>query len=72
MSSEIIPQIVDFWLGPSLQGLEAARGRRDFWYKGGKEVDDEIRERFGNFIPQACNGELADWQATPDGALALI
>lgn len=72
MSSEIIPQIVDFWLGPSLQGLEAARGRRDFWYKGGKEVDDEIRERFGDFIPQACDGGLADWQSTPDGALALV
>ncbi len=72
MSSEIIPQIVDFWLGPSLEGLEAARGRRDFWYKGGKKVDDEIRERFGAFIPQACDGKLADWQTTPDGALALV
>jgi uncharacterized protein (DUF924 family) len=72
MSSETIPQIVNFWLGPSLQGLEAARGRRDFWYKGGKEVDDEIRERFEDFIPQACDGKLVDWQATPDGALALI
>ncbi len=72
MSTETISEIVAFWLGPSLGNPDAASGRRDWWYEGGAPVDDEIRARFGNLIPQACARELMAWQSTPDGALALI
>ena len=72
MSTETISEIVAFWLGSSLESPEAASGRRDWWYKGGAPVDNAIRARFGDLIPQACARELMAWQSTPDGALALI
>jgi uncharacterized protein (DUF924 family) len=72
LSTETIDTIVTFWLGPGLDGPEAAFARRDWWYDGGATVDDEIRSRFGTLVLLACGGSLPDWQATPNGALALI
>ncbi len=72
VADESIGEIVTFWLGESLHDPEAANTRREWWYDGGTSVDDEIRSRFGALIPRAFNGELSDWEATPEGALALI
>ena len=43
MSQRDIDAIVAFWLGDSLGSPEAAFGRRDWWYKGGTPVDDELK-----------------------------
>ena len=72
MSTETISKIVAYWLGSSLENPEAAFSRKDWWYKGGGPVDEDIRARFGNLVPQACARQLMAWQTTPDGALALI
>jgi uncharacterized protein (DUF924 family) len=72
MSTETISEINAFWLGSSLDNAEAASDRRDWWYRGGVAVDDDIRARFGGLVQQACARDLMAWQATPDGALALI
>jgi len=72
LSTDVIEEIVSFWLGQSLDSPEAAFARRDWWYDGGTAVDDEIRSRFGAFVPRACEGALEDWRTTPNGALALI
>jgi uncharacterized protein (DUF924 family) len=72
MSTETISEIAAFWLGSSLESPEAASDRREWWYRGGTAVDDDIRARFGGFITKACVGELIAWQSTPDGALAVI
>lgn len=72
MSKDMIAEITEFWLGPSLESPEAAFGRRDWWYEGGAPVDAEIQQRFGTLVPQACARQLMDWQSTPDGAFALI
>ena len=70
--NETIDAVVAFWLGGSLDDPEAAADRREWWYDGGAAVDDEIRKRFGALIPDACNGTLPAWEATSNGALALI
>lgn len=72
MTTEMITDIVEFWLGPSLETPDAASARRDWWYRGGAPVDEDIRARFGALVPQACARALMDWQTTPNGALALI
>lgn len=72
MSSSTINEIVTFWLGPALDSPQHASERRDWWYKGGKPVDDEIRARFGTLVVQACDGGLDDWPNTTDGAFAMI
>ena len=72
MSGSDRDAIINFWLGASLDGPEAAFARRDWWYKGGAPVDDEIRARFGALVERACRGELSSWQSTSSGAFASI
>lgn len=72
MNQSIIADIVGFWLADSLDAPENAFARRDWWYKGGPAVDEEIRARFGDLVSRACAGELVSWGETPEGALAQI
>ena len=72
MSSNLIAEISEFWLRQSLTSPDAAAGRRDFWYRGGDAVDNEIRERFIGLVTKACDGELTEWGRTPEGAFVLI
>lgn len=72
MTTQAITDIIQFWHGPALENPEAAFDRRDWWYRGGAEVDDEIRARFGDLVDRARGGELSEWRDTSEGALALI
>lgn len=72
MTSDLATRIVSFWLGPSLDGPEAAILRKDWWYRGGKAVDEEIGTRFGEFLPRACAGAFREWNRTATGCLALV
>lgn len=72
MSEETITAIAEFWLDDSCDSPETALQRKDWWYRGGATVDDEIRSRFADHVVQACNRELMDWAASPNGALALV
>ena len=72
LNAKLINDIVAFWLGASINGPQAAFARRDWWYRGSERVDEEIRQRFGGVVLQACEGSLTHWETIPDGALALI
>jgi len=72
LKADTIDEIVQFWLGSSLDSPDLAYGRRDWWYRGGVAVDEEIRDRFGTEVARACRRELMDWQDTPNGAFAMI
>lgn len=54
--------VVQFWreAGPGL------------WFAKDDAFDRRFRERFLSLHEAAVRGELADWLATPDGALALV
>jgi uncharacterized protein (DUF924 family) len=41
------------------------------WFEKNDALDAEIRTRFLPTYEAAADGALADWEATPDGALAL-
>lgn len=56
-------EVLDFWF---------AEGDEERWFKVSAEFDREIAERFGAAYADAAAGRLADWEATPEGALALI
>jgi uncharacterized protein (DUF924 family) len=59
----VIPaEILTFW-------REAGRER---WYKRDDGFDAELRGRFIRLWQRATAGELSSWQATDDGALALV
>jgi uncharacterized protein (DUF924 family) len=62
--------ILEFWFG---KPDEADYGKsRKVWFTKNPEFDDEVRSRFLNVHNQAAAGELDDWNATPQGCLALI
>ena len=45
---------------------------RDRWYKRDDAFDADIRRRFLSLWQKAAAGELASWEASDDGALALV
>lgn len=44
---------------------------RPAWFKSTPAMDAEIRHRFESIWQMARDGKLDDWQATPNGCLAL-
>ncbi len=42
------------------------------WYAGGEELDQTIRDRFGDIHERACAGALSLWLTYPSGTLAYI
>jgi uncharacterized protein (DUF924 family) len=55
-------EVVEFWreAGPAL------------WFAKDPQFDARFRERFQREHEAAARGELAQWQITPEGALALV
>jgi uncharacterized protein (DUF924 family) len=72
MTASPYSSITAFWLGPALESPEAALARKDWWYRGGPAVDDEIRQRFGRQVDEACASGLTEWEETSQGAFAMI
>ncbi len=64
-------EILTYWFGSAL-GEPPGPERMKLWFRGGDDVDREIRERFGADVEQARRGELNTWAETPRGRLALI
>ena len=56
-------EVIDFWF---------AEGSSEKWFKPPPEYDAEIVERFGAAYEDAAAGRLGAWEATPEGALALV
>lgn len=44
----------------------------DRWYKKNGAFDDEVRRRFLGLWQEAAAGRLSSWEASDDGALALV
>jgi uncharacterized protein (DUF924 family) len=55
-------QVLDFWFGADPKK----------WYSKDDAFDAAIRERFLPTYEAAAAGQLADWEATPESALALV
>jgi uncharacterized protein (DUF924 family) len=55
--------VLDFWFRELVPSQ---------WFRGGPELDETIRQRFGALLEQAKQGALDGWAATPRGLLVLI
>ncbi|MBS0534247.1 MAG: DUF924 family protein [Proteobacteria bacterium] len=44
----------------------------DAWFKKDEAFDNKIRERFLSTYEAASDGDLSAWEASPEGALALL
>ncbi len=57
-----IQDLLAFWFA------EETKAR---WYDSTLSFDKTCEERFGTLVEKACGNELAAWEATAEGALAL-
>lgn len=62
--------ILDFWFGAP--GAPERGTTRDVWFRKDPDFDEEIRRAFGNAIESALAGDYAEWERTPEGALARV
>ncbi|CAI5458240.1 unnamed protein product [Closterium sp. Yama58-4] len=79
-ADEGVGEILAFWFGdfmrpgyngpPPAPSDEVAKAR--VWFSKNDDVDAVIRTRFAPLIPLAASGQLAAWEDTPRGALALL
>ena len=69
---ELQSSLLDWWFADARESVPIAKSRGKFWYSPEPAADAEIRERFGNLVTRACAGELAHWQESAHGCLALV
>ena len=62
--------VLDFWFAANRDPEHGSV--RDLWFRKSEATDRTIAERFGTLIEQALRGELDDWAAQPESALAQI
>jgi uncharacterized protein (DUF924 family) len=67
-----IESILDFWFGGDPDDGVVAKEKAVLWWSKNTPIDEEIRTHFEPWVLKAGAGELADWQTTPSGRLALI
>lgn len=58
-----VDQLLQFWFS------ETSAKR---WFRSTAAFDDELRQRFGEWVEAGLRGELEHWLASPHGALALV
>lgn len=69
---ERVEAILDYWFGRIERTGLPTENRVRIWFQGGAEVDKEIREKFGQDLYKAIDGEYDSWEEQPRSALALI
>ncbi|HTV88432.1 MAG TPA: DUF924 family protein [Stellaceae bacterium] len=62
--------LIDFWFGPP--GDPEREHHRPIWFRSTKEHDDALRRLFLGDYEAAAAGALAAWEASAEGALALL
>jgi uncharacterized protein (DUF924 family) len=62
--------LLDAWFGAPSDPLREER--REIWFRSTPEHDDRLRELFLADYERAAAGALADWEAAPESALALV
>ena len=63
-------EVLDYWFGAP-GGPEHGQ-RREIWFKEGRSIDAEIRERFGSLHEEAASGALDHWREDARACFALI
>ena len=62
--------LLDFWFGPP--GDPAREQHREIWFKATEEFDAALRREFLADYEAAAGGALRAWEASAEGALALV
>ncbi len=62
--------LLEWWFGWGTSAQAVADEKSTLWF--GKHHDVEAHERFGEWVEQALDGGLDEWQQSPQGWLGLI
>jgi uncharacterized protein (DUF924 family) len=65
-------EVLEFWFGDSGTTADVVARQGKLWFGKSAEADALVTERFGDTLAAAMAGELADWQDSPVGRLALL
>jgi uncharacterized protein (DUF924 family) len=66
-------EILDYWFADAETAKpDELKSHFQRWFEGGKETDQEIKERFGEAVKQAAGDKLAAWEKSTEGTLAMI
>lgn len=71
-SSAAVASILEFWFGPLQGANDFPTDRKKLWWMADEATDAEIRERFGDLVERALDGDLTGWSQSPRGTLALV
>ncbi len=66
-----ITAILDYWFADIGDGFDI-KSQQKIWYLGDETVDNDIQQRFGDWVERALARELDNWCVTPEGTLALV
>jgi uncharacterized protein (DUF924 family) len=64
--------ILDHWFGTEDDAKAIANTQSTLWWGKSAETDALIKQRFEAAVLAAASGQLDDWQAQPQGRMALI
>ena len=64
--------ILRFWFGEQEDDADVAKTQQSLWWSKNPDVDREISETYRATLEEACRGDLADWENSARGMLALI
>ena len=67
-----VQTILDYWFGDLNNGEVYPDDKAPKWFGEGKDIDNDIRNHFGDLVIAAAKNKLVDWKETPKGRLALI
>ena len=67
-------EVLDYWIADAGQSPDGLKRQQKIWFRGGEDIDREIRDRFQPLLETLSAGPLAeDWaRRGPAGRLAAI
>lgn len=69
---EEVNKILAFWFGPETDEQVIIAKQSGLWWGKHPDVDNNIKEQFGEIYQSAVKGELEDWSQSAKGQLAFI
>jgi uncharacterized protein (DUF924 family) len=67
-----VDDILHYWFGHVEETILPSENRTSIWFSGNKEVDEEIKTKFGEDWQKAVDGHYAEWENDPHSMLGLI
>jgi uncharacterized protein (DUF924 family) len=67
-----IAKVLNFWFEGYPHSRLPQSEQIQRWFKSDPAFDDAIRSELGELHTQATTGDLANWESTPEGSLALL